>query len=315
MTSPAPLMGGMPPLVSVLCVTYNQREFVDEAIAGMLAQDYPNLEIVVADDGSTDGTTDRLHEHAARSGGKLRVVEGPNLGITGNSNRGLAECRGTYVAITAGDDVLLPGKISAQVAWMEADRARVLGGHDVDVFDSDTGRTLYRWSERTPLPSGRGAEAAVWGVPFCATAIMLRRAAIPAYGFDPRVPISSDWKLWIDCLHPDGAYGYVDGVLARYRRHGRNITATVSAAQEDRMFGEQLTIWGLVEREYPALRAAARQARVNGYLDHAKRCWQRGSRREAAGWLARAVARRPLHIAGRLVRYGQRAATQPGGAG
>lgn len=294
------------PLVSILCVTWNQREFVDEAIAGMLAQDYPHLEIVVADDGSTDGTVERLREHAARSGGRITVVEGPHVGITDNCNRGLAHCRGTYLAVTAGDDVMLPSKITRQVEWMEADPRRVLCGHDVDVFESGSGRTLYLWSERAPLESGTGAEAAVGGVPYCATAIMVRRSAIPPFGFDPRVPISSDWKLWIDCLFPDGAYGYVEGVLARYRRHTRNITSTPSAAHADRMFQEQLTIWRLVESEYPALAPACRDARANQYMEQAKSCWARGERRAAAAWLARAVRHRPLRTVRRLADYGRR---------
>lgn len=294
------------PLVSILCVTYNQEAFVAEALAGMLAQDYPNLEIVVADDGSSDGTVEILRDAESRSGGRLVVVTGKHVGITPNCNRGLRHCRGEYLAVTAGDDVLLPGKISAQVAWMEADARRVLCGHDVDAFDSATGRTTYRWSERFALPAGVGAERAVRSVPFCATAIMMRRRAMPSFGFDERLPISSDWKLWVDVLHPDGVYGWVPGVLARYRRHPGNITSTPSVEHAERMFREQLLIWELVTQDHPALAGACRDARADELLEQAKRCWGRAAHGAAVAYLLRATAERPLRMAGRVGDYVRR---------
>lgn len=288
------------PLVSLLCVTYNQREFVTEAVRGMIAQDYPNIEIVVADDGSTDGTVELLRELAAETDRRVVVVAGEHAGITANSNRGLAECRGTYVAVMGGDDIMLPEKISRQVAWMEADARRVLCGHDVDVFDSATGRTLYHWSERFPPERGIGAERAIQSVPFCATAIMVRRSAIPEYGFDPRVPVASDWKCWIDCLYPDGEYGYVDGVLARYRRHDRNVTGTGNIEQMERALAEQLIIWDLVARDYPALAPACADARSDAFHEAAKRYRAHGKMREAIRYGLRSFAARPIHF---MVRY------------
>lgn len=291
------------PLVSVLCVTYNQRDFVDETLAGVLNQDYANLEIVVADDGSTDGTVERLRELAAASHRDVVIVAGAHGGITVNSNRGLARCHGKYVAVMGGDDVMLPGKVARQVAWMEADPARVLCGHDVEVFDSATGRTLYLWSDRFPPAAGVGAERAVQSVPFCATAIMVRRSAIPGYGFDARVPMSSDWKLWIDCLHPDGEYGYVEGVLARYRRHDRNVTGRDDAAHLERMFQEQRGIWTIVAREYPSLAPACRDARADAQFEMAKRFYRDGDVRRATLHLLRALAARPVHLIARALCY------------
>jgi glycosyltransferase involved in cell wall biosynthesis len=293
------------PLVSILCVTYNQREFVAETVAGMLAQDYPNLEAVIADDGSTDGTVELLRTLTAGDP-RFTVVAGVHAGITANSNRALARCRGRYVAVMGGDDVMLPGKIARQVAWMEADEHRVLCGHDVEVFESSSGEALYLWSERFPLQRGRGAETAVQSVPFCATAIMVRRSAIPARGFDARVPVASDWKLWIDCLHPDGEYGYVEGVLARYRRHDRNVTGRRGAAQTEHAIAEQLLIWELVERDHPALARACRDARADACLEAAKAMHAYGERRRAMSLLWGAVRRRPLHTLRRALRYGTR---------
>src|SRR5690606_10603907 len=133
----------MRPLVSVFCPTYNQEDFVAESLESILAQDYEPLEILVPDDGSEDGTIGIVDGYVSRHPGIIRLIRGPHVGVRGNGDRGLAEARGEFVAFTAGDDLLLPGKISRRVSWFLEDDARVLCGHDVEAFDSDSGATLF----------------------------------------------------------------------------------------------------------------------------------------------------------------------------
>src|SRR5690554_3312559 len=107
------------PLVSIAIVTYNQKHFLKECIESCLAQDYQNTEIVVADDGSTDGTHELLKEFAEKHPGKfvLRISE-INQGITKNHNVAQFACSGKYIAWMGGDDLMLPRKISKQVDYM-----------------------------------------------------------------------------------------------------------------------------------------------------------------------------------------------------
>ena len=291
------------PRVSVLCLTYNQEAFIGEALAGVLAQEYDDLELVVCDDGSTDRTLDVVAEFAERHP-RLRVVVagGPHVGITANCNRGLARCSGEFIALTAGDDVCLPGKISAQVAWFDEDERRAVCGHDVEAFDSATGARLYLWSEYHGLAAGAGATAAVASIPYCGTAVMLRRSAIPAWGFDSRLAIVSDWKLVIDALRPDRVFGFVPGVLARYRRHPGNVTNVREWGHATRMLAESLTLFALVEAEYPELVAACRHARAPMLLFHGKRLWDRGERGAARAYFAEALRCSPVQIAAWLAR-------------
>jgi hypothetical protein len=178
----------------------------------------------------------------------------------------------------------------------------VVCGHDVEAFDSATGKRLYLWSEHFPLSAGRGAAAAVRTIPYCATAVMLRRSAFPERGFDGRLPVISDWKLVVDCLHPDGAYGHVDGVYARYRRHPRNVTRLSDWGHASRMFAEVLTLFALIEAEYPSLIPECRRARAEHLLSHGKRHWDRGDRRSAWRYFRSALRESPVGISGWLAR-------------
>lgn len=220
-------MQTQPPLVSVMIICYNQQRYIREAVTSALDQGYRNLEVVVADDASTDDTPKILRELQMRYPERLKLVlNATNHGITGNSNVGLKHCSGELVAFMGGDDVLLPGKIERQVEWFGTDPHRVLCGHDVEWIDADSAPLGIRSSDLVPMQAGKGVSGFIRdGSPYAATAIMVRRSRIPPWGFHRALPVVSDWKLWLDVIGTDGAYGRVDGVYARYRRHRDNVTA------------------------------------------------------------------------------------------
>ena len=214
--------------VSILVISYNQEDFIADALRSALDQGR-DVEIVVADDHSTDGTCDVVEQIAYTSKTPIRLVRGQNnVGITANCNRGLASCRGDLLAMLGGDDLMLPGKIAAQRAWIAASGRRVLCGHDADNFDDETGATLYLESERTRFePALTGAAGLCSGETFYSgSSAMLRRSAMPARGFDERLPMVSDRKLYIDTVGREGVHGVVPGVWTRYRRHGGNVSHT-----------------------------------------------------------------------------------------
>ncbi|MDO8269439.1 MAG: hypothetical protein Q7T54_02100, partial [Candidatus Levybacteria bacterium] len=95
------------------------------------------------------------------------------------------------------------------------------------VFDSKTRKMLGIKSQMMPNRAGEGAEDIIkFGVAsfYSGTSIMVRKSAIPSYGFDERIPTVSDWKFTIDCLANGGEYGCIDGIYAGYRKHGGSIT-------------------------------------------------------------------------------------------
>jgi len=103
-------------LVSVIIPVYNCKRFVAEAVQSALDQDYPNKEVIVIDDGSTDGTLDVLREF----GDAIRLIAQKNAGPPVARNNALHAARGDYVAFLDADDIWMQGKLTAQVAHLDA---------------------------------------------------------------------------------------------------------------------------------------------------------------------------------------------------
>jgi len=104
------------PLVSVILPTYNAMAFLAQAVESVLTQDYSQMELLVIDDGSTDGTAD----HAALQDPRIRVLRQKNAGPAAARNLGLAHAQGELVAFIDADDFWLPGKLRTQVAYLLA---------------------------------------------------------------------------------------------------------------------------------------------------------------------------------------------------
>jgi len=112
-----------PPLVSVVTIFLNAERFLEEAIKSVLGQTYPRWELLLVDDGSTDGSSAMARRHAERDPDHVRYLEHPghrNLGMSASRDLGLQHARGTYLALMDSDDVWLPEKLERQVAILEA---------------------------------------------------------------------------------------------------------------------------------------------------------------------------------------------------
>lgn len=237
------------PLVSVAIITYNQKEFLQECIESILGQDYPNIEIVVADDASNDGSQEMLREYAKKYPGKflLRLAE-RNRGITANSNAAHFACTGKYIAWTGGDDLMFPQKISKQVAYMEGNPDCTICYHNLDVFDSDTNETLYFFNDRLKI-NGTIRESVKYGTFNGACSTMVRREKVPESGYNETIPVASDWLYWVDTLAGGGAINYLDEVLGRYRRHAGNVTRKGKGVGQNKI--DHLNSCNIIMTKYP----------------------------------------------------------------
>lgn len=213
------------PLVSIAIITYNQREFLRECLESCLSQDYPNIEIVVADDASTDGTRALLGEYKRRYPDEFVLcLSEANQGITKNTNLAYFACKGKYIAFMGGDDLMLPGKIALQVEVMEKKPEVVISYHNLDVFDSDSGEVTKKLNEKDSYSgylNGYIRRGCVNG----ASATMIRSQCAPTGGFSEVLPVASDWFFWCEVLAGSkGKIEYIENTLGKYRRHQKNVT-------------------------------------------------------------------------------------------
>ena len=120
------------PRVSVICIFYNAARFIREALDSVLAQDFTDYELILADDGSSDESTAIARDFVARFPDKVRYVEHPghaNRGMSATRNLGLEHAAGEFVAFIDSDDRWRPGKLRAQVAILDAEpRAGIVCG-------------------------------------------------------------------------------------------------------------------------------------------------------------------------------------------
>lgn len=121
-------------LVSAIIPTYNRRELVQRAIDSVLAQDVGVDEVIVVDDGSTDGTAEALR---ARYGERITCLRQANAGVSAARNAGMAAARGEFLALLDSDDLWMPDKTRRQLALFEADPTLGMVLCDVDRVDAD----------------------------------------------------------------------------------------------------------------------------------------------------------------------------------
>jgi glycosyltransferase involved in cell wall biosynthesis len=213
------------PLVSVAIITYNQKDFLIEAIDSVLAQDYLNIEIVVADDCSTDGTQNILQQYKIKYPQKfVLILSEINEGITKNSNKAHFACSGKYIAWLGGDDLMFKDKIRKQVEYMESHPDCNIVYHNLEVFDSDSGKIISYFNNKKNKYIGDVGLLIKHGTFNGACSNMVRYDKTPKHGFDEDLPVSSDWLYWIETLLNGGTICYIDEVLGKYRKHSKNVT-------------------------------------------------------------------------------------------
>ena len=278
------------PKVSILMLSFNHEAFIEEAVSSAVSQDWDDLEVVVADDASTDRTPALLQELAARHPGRLRVILNPrNLGVTRNCNVAFEACRGELVAILGGDDVMLPGKVRHQAGFMQSDPACALSFHDMEIFGDGATRLF---SANHPPLEGDGEMVAMYGTWFPAPSVMIRNR--PGLRFAEEIPVSSDWLFWIDVVEAGpGMVRNAGGVWSRYRRHAGNITANEKGVLEERL----LTL-KLARERHPRLATACRKGRARLYAEAAFAQAGSGRALAAVGSLLRGAAASPSGLAG-----------------
>jgi len=201
------------PLVSVVIPAYNARLYIRETLDSVLAQTYPNIEVVVVDDGSTDDTPVILKEYLKR----IKVIRQENKGLSSARNAGILAARGELIAFVDADDLWLPQKIEKQVNLFEKDPQ--LGFAYTGISHFGPGSNRVRPCIRPKFYKGYILRH-LFNYPFIAvSSVMVRKVCLDKVGlFDSKNPSTQDYDLWMR-LAPFYRADFVSEPLVRYRVH------------------------------------------------------------------------------------------------
>lgn len=204
-----------PPRLSVVMPVRNGGGYLDAALASIRRQTFADIEIVVVDDRSTDGTASLLARHAAEDG-RVRVLSATGAGIVDALNQGLAEARADLVGRMDADDVSEPDRLARQVAEMDARPDLVLLGTGAVVIDArdQVGKVLAVETDPARLVERLRLEN-----PFLHPTVVMRRNAVAvAGGYRRQFALAEDYDLWTR-LTRQGSVANLPDALHRLRRH------------------------------------------------------------------------------------------------
>lgn len=275
------------PLVSIVIPSYNHGRYLRETIDSILAQDYPRVELIVIDDGSTDNSREVL----AAYGKRFRWEAHPNQGQVAALTRAWAMCNGEIMSWIGADDVMLPDAVSTAVKTLTANPAVVLAYGDFNLIGPD-GRVIRRLRTadfsyldmvvQVTCPPGPGA--------------FFRRSAFEATGpWDPSLKIMLDYDYWLR-LGLQGPFLRIPKVLSLYRIHEGQ--ETFSRMDPQKAAEPVRVISSLFEKHQlpPEIAKLKNKALSNAHLVSAQLNFRGGRYRLSAGELRAAFALWPANL-------------------
>jgi glycosyltransferase involved in cell wall biosynthesis len=264
-------------LVSVVIPCFNASRYIAAAIRSVLAQRWDELEIIVVDDGSTDGSADLV----AASFPEVRLIRQANQGVATARNVGVAAARGAWIAFLDADDIWLPGKLAAQADALRGDAAA---------------RMVYTawqvWAGETPGPGAAEVDALLagaddatrWAGPSgwiypdllldCAlwtSTVVAHRSVFDEVGvFDPGLRIGEDYDLWLRASRVT-RIARVNRPCALYRSHAASITRSAPLENyRSIVVSRAIARWGHGhEPAGTAVRTCGRRALARSWSDFA----------------------------------------------
>jgi alpha-1,3-rhamnosyltransferase len=213
------------PLVSICVLSYNHARYLPQTLDSALAQTYPNIEIIVVDDGSKDESLAIARDYEAKYPARVKVRTHPNhenRGISRTINLATDSSTGSYWSVLGSDDILHTDKIEKQVAFLEARPELGFVYCHVDCIDFEGKKIPGRFGKDiTSEPEPLKTMITENYIP--AMAILARREAVARVGdHDPDL-IYSDWDFWVRLMSLYKG-GFIAESLSEYRVHSSNIS-------------------------------------------------------------------------------------------
>lgn len=280
------------PLVSIVIPAFNAERYLADAVDSVLAQDYPRLDIIVIDDGSTDATASIV----AGFGTHVRLISQANRGCAAARNAGVRAARGDYIAFLDADDVWWPHKIRLQVDALAASGLPMAYSRFI-VWTPDAtgtfpppeqmfGMTHHPALSDCALVSGNIYPQLLLDCIVWTSTVLLEKSLLETAGpFDESLVIGEDYDLWLRLSHLTVMLG-MEQPTALYRQHAQSITREVHAVNyEYLVIRRALDRWGdgtAHAAPRPGLSSLMRNRLARSMSSHGYNHARHGSQRVAA---------------------------------
>ena len=269
------------PLVSVIVPSYNRVKYIEQAVDSAFSQSYSSIEIIIVDDGSTDGSFELLRR--LEDSGRIKLLTHPsheNKGQSKSINLGLLHSSGEYISILDSDDFFAPHKIEQQVAFLEQspDVGMVYGqGHAVDA----DGRFLFK------VPDDNHAETSDPNILLldCYMALpggsLIRRSVFEKVGmFEESFRAGQDHDMALRIME-EFKVAFLPEVAFFYRKHGESISAN---GLETR-WRTGMEILARARKRYPYRNRTIRKRKAVINYRLGQVYWKCGQKRRSIGYL------------------------------
>lgn len=258
------------PWVTVICTCYNHEAYIAEALQSVVRQDYPNVDLFVIDNGSTDRSADRIARFVRAHPAVRFMRNATNVGLNRAFNQGLRLTSGRYVIDLSADDVLLPHRISRQVEQFETlSSAYAVVFSNAGFIDERGYQTGYHYvvdaagRARQSVPSGDVFLNVLAGYFISTPTMMMRRDVLLELGGYDESLAYEDFDFWVRSAR-HYRYAYLDEVLTLKRRLPDSLSAQVSRRDNQLLESSLVVCRKALARcskpsEYSALAGRARQ--------------------------------------------------------
>lgn len=222
----------MNPLVTVVCLCYNQARWVEEAVLSVVHQTYPNIQLIVADDASTDGSAERIRELHRMYPSLEVILNNENMGNCKAFNRAFQQARGEYVIDFAADDVMMPDRIEKQVRFLQQlDASYGVVFTDAVYIDAEGKFIRNHYAHLLAkgllkqIPEGDVYKALLKTYFISSPSMMMRRhVLVDLNGYDENLAYE-DFDFWIRSAR-SYRYAYLNETLTKVRRTRGSMSTT-----------------------------------------------------------------------------------------
>ena len=222
------------PRVSVVMGVRNGEDYLAHAIGSILAQTLDDLELIVVDDGSVDGSA-AIVKGLQRTDSRVVLESTGGRGLASALNLGISMARGEWIARMDADDIANKHRLSRQLQFAEHERLDICGC-DVRTFGATLPRVRSHFRGQSAI-----SIALLFGSPFSHPTVLGRKSLFVST-YDEKVTAAQDYALWVALARRGARMGNLQEPLLRYRIHGRQVT--------QRKTGEQIDAAVRVARDY-----------------------------------------------------------------